>query len=91
MKTVPKSKILGYEKGFFKVVIDPRNKRVVGVHMVAPGAADAIHEAAVAIRAGMTIDDLIDTIHVFPTISEGIKYAALAFYRNVSKMPCCLL
>lgn len=88
---MPKSKILGYEKGFFKVVIDPRNKRVVGVHMVAPGAADAIHEAAVAIRAGMTIDDLIDTIHVFPTISEGIKYAALAFYRNVSKMPCCLL
>ncbi len=91
LSVVPKAKILGYEKGFFKIVIDPRDKRVVGVHMVAPGAAEAIHEAAVAIRAGMTIDDLIDLVHVFPTISEGIKYAALAFYRDVSKMPCCLI
>lgn len=91
LSMVPKARVLGYEKGFFKVVIDPRDKRVAGVHMVAPGAADAIHEAAMAVRAGMTIDDLIDTVHVFPTIAEGIKYAALAFYRDVSKMPCCLL
>ncbi len=88
---VPKAKILGYEKGFVKMVIDPRNKRIVGVHMIAPNAAEAIHEAAMAIKAGMTIDDIINTIHVFPTISEAIKYAALAFYRDVTKMPCCLL
>ena len=90
-RTVPKARILGYEKGFFKLVIDPRNRRVVGVSMVAPNAAEAIHEAAVAVKAGFTIDDLIDLIHVFPTIAEGIKYAALAFYRDVTKMPCCLL
>ncbi|MEB3780277.1 MAG: mercury(II) reductase [Desulfurococcales archaeon] len=91
IRDVPKARILGYTKGFFKIVVDPRNKRIVGTHMMAPNAADAIHEIAVAMKAGMTIDDIIDLIHVFPTISEGLKYAALAFYRDVSKMPCCLV
>ena len=91
LSEVPKARILGYSKGFFKIVIDPRNKRIVGAHVMAPNAAEAIHEIAIAMRAGMTIDDIIDTIHVFPTISEGLKYASLAFYRDVSKMPCCLV
>ncbi len=63
----------------------------MGVHMIAPNAAEVIHEAAIAIKAKMLIDDIIDTIHVFPTMAEAIKYAAMAFYRNVSKMSCCLL
>ncbi|MCE4604262.1 MAG: mercury(II) reductase [Aeropyrum sp.] len=91
LSELPKARILGYDKGFFKIVVNPRDKRIVGVHMMAPGAAEAIHEAAMALKAGLTVDDLIDTIHVFPTIAEGIKYAALAFYRDVSKMPCCLI
>lgn len=91
LREIPKARILGYDLGFIKMVIDPRDKRVVGVHMVAPNASEAIHEAAVAIKARMTIDDIIDSIHVFPTISESIKYAALAFYRDVTRMPCCLL
>ncbi len=88
---IPKAKILGYNKGFIKMIVDPGTRRIVGVHMVAPNAAEAIHEAALAMRSGMTIDDIIDAVHVFPTISEALKYAALAFYRDVSKMPCCLL
>ncbi len=91
LSSIPKARILGYDKGFVKMVIDPRDKRIVGVHMIAPNAAEAIHEAAIALKYGMTLDELIDTIHVFPTISEGIKYAALAFYRDVNKMPCCLV
>jgi len=91
LSDVPKARILGYEKGFFKIIINPRTREIVGAHMIAPNAAEAIHEMAVAVKAGLTIDDIIDTIHVFPTISEGLKYAALAFYRDVSKMPCCLL
>ncbi len=91
IRDVPKARILGYTKGFFKIVIDPRNKKIAGAHMMAPNAAEAIHEIAIAIKAGMTIDDVIDMVHVFPTISEGLKYTALAFYRDVSKMPCCLV
>ena len=39
---------------------------------------------------GLTIDDIIETTHVFPTLSEGIKKACQAFYRDVSKMSCCI-
>ncbi|MCE4617699.1 MAG: mercury(II) reductase [Desulfurococcales archaeon] len=91
LRELPKAKILGREEGFAKMVIDPRNKRIVGFHIVSPYASEIIHEATLAIRAGMTIDDIIDTIHVFPTVSEIVKYTALAFYRDISKMPCCLV
>jgi mercuric reductase len=57
---------------------------------VAPDAADLIHEATLAVRLGLTIDDIIDTVHVFPTFGEGIKRVAQAFMRDVSKMSCCV-
>ncbi|MET1127907.1 MAG: mercury(II) reductase [Thermoproteota archaeon] len=91
LRELPKAAILGEERGFIKMVVDPRDRRIVGVHMVGRSASEVIHEAALAIKAGMTVDDIIDAIHVFPTMSEALKYAALSFYRDVRKMPCCLL
>ena len=58
--------------------------------MVAPDAADLIHEAVLAVKFGLTVDDIIDTVHVFPTMSEGIKLAAQAFVRDISVMSCCI-
>lgn len=57
---------------------------------VAPMAADLIHEATLAVKFGLTVDDLIDTMHVFPTLSEGIKLVAQAFRRDISRMSCCV-
>ena len=42
------------------------------------------------IEFGLTVDDIIDTLHVFPTLSEGIKRVAQAFTRDISKMACCV-
>ena len=58
--------------------------------MVGPHAGEAIHEMVVAIRAGLTLDELLDTVHAFPTYSEAFKIAALAFRRDVSVMTCCI-
>ena len=41
-------------------------------------------------KFGLTVDDIIDTVHVFPTLSEGIKLAAQAFTRDISVMSCCI-
>jgi mercuric reductase len=60
------------------------------VHIVAPNAADLIHEATLAVKFGLTVDDLIDTLHVFRTFSEGIKRVAQAFTHDVSMMACCV-
>jgi mercuric reductase len=87
---LPKAKALRETRGRMKMVIHPETSQVVGMHIVAPNAADLIHEAVLAVKFGLTVDDLIDTVHVFPTLSEGIKLAAQAFTRDISIMSCCV-
>lgn len=63
---------------------------IVGVHAVAPQAADTIPEATRAVEYGLTVDDVVDPVHPFPTISEGFTVACQAFRRDVSTMSCCI-
>ena len=87
---VPKAEAIKEDRGLFKMVIHPQDSTVIGMHIVAPNAAELIHEATLAVKFGLTIDDIIDTVHVFPTMSEGIKRSAQAFVRDVSQMSCCV-
>ena len=86
---VPKAHIIGDVRGLVKLVANNRTKQIVGLHILAPHAADLIHEGVLAVKYKLTVDDIIDTVHVFPTLSEAIKLAAQSFYRDVSKMSCC--
>jgi mercuric reductase len=87
---IPKAKAIKEERGLIKMVIHPETSKIIGVHMVAPDAADLSHEAVLAVKFGLTVDDIIDTVHVFPTMSEGLKLAAQAFVRDISVMSCCI-
>ncbi len=87
---VPRALATGRTTGIARLTVDHRTDRLVGAQMVGPHAGDAIHELVVAIRAGLTVDELIDTVHAFPTYSEAFKTAALAFRRDVSVMACCI-
>ena len=90
MKDVPKALTVNDTKGLIKMAVDPKkNNQIVGVHILASIAADMIHEAVMAVRYRLTIDDIIDTVHVFPTMSEAIKLVATAFKQDVSKLSCC--
>ena len=90
MDAVPKAAVVKEDRGVFKMVIHPSNSKILGMHIVSPHAADLIHEATLAVKFGLTVDDIIDTLHVFPTLSEGIKRVAQAFTRDVSVMSCCV-
>ncbi len=90
MDAVPKADVIKETRGVFKMVIHPESSKVLGMHIVSPHAADLIHEAVLAVKFGLTVDDIIDTMHVFPTLSEGIKRAAQAFTRDISVMSCCI-
>ena len=89
LSVVAKANIIKDTRGIVKIVIDHKTKRVLGVHILASNAADLIHEGTMAVKFGMTIDDIIDMVHVFPTMSESIKLAAQNFYGDVSKLSCC--
>ncbi|MBI2578833.1 MAG: mercury(II) reductase [Candidatus Aenigmarchaeota archaeon] len=86
---VPKAHVIGDTRGLVKIVANNKTKQIVGVHILAPHAADLIHEGTIAVKFGLTVDDIIDTVHVFPTLSEAIKLAAQSFYKDVSKLSCC--
>nr|WP_320109281.1 hypothetical protein [Brucella sp. JSBI001] len=58
-----------------------------GAHILAPEGADSIQTAALAIRGGLTIDDLSETIFPYLTTVEGLKLAAQTFDRDVKSYP----
>lgn len=90
MEAVPKARAVEDIRGVLKVVKHHETDEIVGVHMVTPRAADMIPEATLAVKFGLTVDDIIDTIHPFPTFSEAFKMACQAFRRDISKMSCCV-
>jgi len=57
-------------EGHVSVVIDRKNKIVVGAFIGGPAASEAIHEAVLAIKLKTPISVLADTIHAFPTVSR---------------------
>lgn len=86
---VSKALITGRTEGVIRMTIHPQTNVVMGVHILAPDAADLIAQAMVHIHNKNTIDDIIDTLPIFPTMSEAIKIAAISFTKDVSKMSCC--
>ncbi len=64
--------------GTIKVIADKETDEVLGVHMIAPRAADLIMEAVTAMEFRASAEDIARICHPHPTYSEGIKEAALA-------------
>ena len=62
--------------GIAKLVYERESRRVLGVHLVTPTASDSIQVLSVAIRLGLTVDDLARSIHVYPSFGEIVKGAA---------------
>jgi pyruvate/2-oxoglutarate dehydrogenase complex dihydrolipoamide dehydrogenase (E3) component len=57
-------------EGHVSIVIDRKNKIIVGAFIGGPAASEAIHEAVLAIKLKTQVSVLADTIHAFPTISR---------------------
>ena len=90
LNTVPKARILREDIGMFKIVADENTGKIVGVHVLAPYAAEFIIEGVIAIKSGYTYHDIIDNSHIFPTVAEGIKLTSQSFTRDMTKMSCCV-
>ncbi|WP_417728319.1 dihydrolipoyl dehydrogenase [Roseovarius sp.] len=64
--------------GFVKILADKETDRILGAHIIGPGAGDLIHEICVAMEFGASAQDLALTCHAHPTYSEAVREAALA-------------
>jgi mercuric reductase len=90
LEHVEKALAIKDTRGLIRMILDHKTKQVVGVEIVSPMAADIITTAVYAIKNKMTIDDIRDTVHVFPTMSEMIKKVAQSFSQNLDDMACCV-
>lgn len=63
--------------GKIKVVAHAKDGKILGVQIVGKSATEIVHEAALALSAGMTLSDIVAMVHAHPSFSEGIKEACL--------------
>lgn len=87
---LPKAIIMRRTEGLIKMAIHPKTKQIFGVHILAPNASELVAEAMMLIKNKNTIDDVVNSLPMFPTLSEAIKLVALSFTRDISKLSCCV-
>lgn len=66
----------GETEGQVRLLCEPGSGRVLGLHVMGPGASDLVAEGALAIQLGATAKDIAETIHAHPTLPEAIAEAA---------------
>ena len=73
-----RAKAMFQGEGFVKMIADAETDRVLGCHIIGPGAGEMIHEVCVAMEFGAAAQDIALTCHAHPTCSEAVREAALA-------------
>lgn len=89
LEHVPRALAARDTRGFVKLVADPGTRRLLGAHILAADAGEMITEPALAMKFGLTIENLTGSFHPYLTLSEGIKLAAQTFDKDVGKLSCC--
>ena len=69
--------ILGETRGLVKIITEKEYGQILGVHIIGPGASSLVAEATLAIKQELTSQEIIETMHAHPTLSEALWEAAL--------------
>lgn len=87
--SIPKAHVTGDLRGAIKIVAEKGSGRILGVHLATHRGAELINEAALAVRFRLTVTDLAETSHVYPSIGEGLRLCAQGFKRDLERLSCC--
>jgi mercuric reductase len=89
LEHVPRALAARDTRGLIKVIAETGTRRILGVHVIADEGGEVIQTATLAVRFGLTIDDMTNTFFPYLTQVEGLKLAALTFDKDVSMLSCC--
>ena len=89
MVHVPRALAARDTRGLIKLVVNAATDQLLGAHILAPEAGEMIQTAVLAIRFGLTVRQLRETMFPYLTNAEGLKLAMLAFEKDVAKLSCC--
>lgn len=77
-KAIGKAIVYGENSGFVKMIKDQKTNDLLGIHMIGPHVTDMISEAVLAMVLDATPEEIAETIHPHPTLSEVMGEAAMA-------------
>ena len=63
-------------RGFVKILTKPKKDKILGVTIVGTHAGDLIAEYILAMKNNIGLNKILNTIHIYPTLTEANKYAA---------------
>lgn len=86
-RALGKAHAMGEIAGFVKLIAEESSDKLIGAHIMGPHASDLISEAALAMKAGLTIRDITETIHAHPTMAEGLMEAADELHGEAIHVP----
>jgi len=89
LKDVPRSIAARNTKGFIKLIRDKQTDKLIGARILASEGSELLMEISLAIKYGITVNELKQMFHPYLTLSEGIKIAAISFDKDVHKLSCC--
>jgi len=67
---------MGETEGFVQLLADKGRDVVLGASIVGGHATDIISEVALAVKAGLKVKDILETVHAHPTLPELVLEAA---------------
>ncbi len=73
-----RAKAKGDTGGMVKILRDKASDRLLGAHVIGPGASELLGQSVLAMEFDGTIEDIARTIHAHPTLSEAMHEAALS-------------
>lgn len=83
----PYAMILDETAGTIKIIACKKYAKIVGVHIMAPGAVDLINVAAVAMLSEATVGELMRFIPMHPSIGEAVVDAAMDVEKRSLHLP----
>jgi NAD(P) transhydrogenase len=76
-KDSARGQIIGDAQGMLKLLVDARNEKLLGVHIVGEQASELVHIGQLVMNLHGTVRDLISNVFNYPTLAECYKLAAL--------------
>jgi NAD(P) transhydrogenase len=76
--------IIGDTAGMLKLIFSSSNRKLLGVSLIGESATELIHIGMMVLDNGLTIDEFIEQVFNYPTLSETYKYAAYDGLGNLS-------
>lgn len=76
LKTNPRAKMMDVKAGFVKIIARKDSGSVIGGVVVGPRASELIYSLALAVNLKLHVDDVANTLTVYPSLSGSIGEAA---------------